>query len=84
LTIFLSVLFRWRCYCLSFLLGHFIVCPFSLGHFIVCLFSFCHFVVCPLIYNFWLSLWYLQTYLKQIDTPRVLVGFVFPDLWCSM
>ena len=28
-----------------------------------CPFSFCHCVVCPLIYGFWLPLWFLQTLL---------------------
>ena len=32
---------------------------------IVSIFSFGHCVVCPLIYGFWLSLWYIQTFLKN-------------------
>jgi len=28
-------------------------------------FSFGHCVVCPSVYGFWLSLWYLQTFLKS-------------------
>ena len=37
----------------------------SVASTIVSLFYFGHCVVCPLIYGFWLSLWYIQTFLKN-------------------
>ena len=36
--------------------------------FVLCTFSFGHCVVCPLIYGFWLPLWYLQTFLIENST----------------
>jgi len=33
----------------------------------LCLFSFGHCSLCPVIYGFWLPLWYLQTYEKTYD-----------------
>jgi len=43
-------------FCVCFVVHCLSVCPFSVGH---CVF-------CPLIYRFWLPLWYLQTLLKNV------------------
>ena len=44
--------------------GHCVVCPSSSGHCVICPSSSGHCVVCPSSnYEFWLSLWYLQTLL---------------------
>ena len=53
-----------HCIVCPFSLGHCIVCPFSLDHCIVCPISLDHCIVCPSsIYDFWLPLWYLPTFL---------------------
>jgi len=75
------------CLIISFLCSLFqiMICPFSFGHFIV--YPFCvlpFYCLSFLLFAILLSIlwsissdWHLQIYLKHIDTPRVLVRFVF-------
>ena len=55
--------FKWGSYCSIFSF----LC--SVCRLLFCLFSYGHCIVCPSIYSFWLiSLWYLQTFLTNIET----------------
>ena len=61
----------WPLYCLSFSDLRLLITP---------LVSFDHCIVCPLIYGFWLSLWYLYTFDHCIVCPSLIYGFWLP-LW---
>ena len=66
----------WPLYCLSFDLrllitslisfGHYIYLSFDLQLLITSLISSGHYIVCPLIYSFWLPLWYLLAIILSV------------------
>ena len=73
-------LFLWPLYCLSFDLRFLVTLVFVLVVIVLsvfwstvsgysCLCSCGHCIVCPLIYGFWLPLWYLQSFLNRIRPP---------------